>query len=38
MECELNGLKIKYEDDKLWAWRENKSKPSYWREMKGNIN
>jgi len=37
MECELNGLKIKYEDDKLWAWRELKTKPSYWFEIKGTI-
>jgi len=34
----LNGMKIKYESDKIWLWRENKSKPPYWRETKGTIN
>ena len=38
MECELNGLKIKYDDGKLWKWRELKSKPSYWWELKGTID
>jgi len=38
MECELNGRKIKYEDCKLYVWRELKSKPSYWYEAKGGIN
>ena len=41
MECELNGLKIKYEDDKLWAWREiwggYKLKTPHWVEMKGKA-
>ena len=38
MECELNGTRIKYEDGKLLKWRETKTKPSYWWELKGNIN
>jgi len=38
MDCELNGRKIKYEDGKIWLWRELKYKPSYWREAKGGIN
>ncbi len=38
MDCELNGRKIKYEDGKIWLWRENKYKPSYWREAKGCVN
>jgi len=38
MECELNGRKIKYEDGKLWAWRELKTKPSDWVEMKGCVH
>ena len=38
MNCELNGMKIKYEDGKVWTWRELKSKSSYWREMKGCVN
>ena len=38
MECELNGLKIKYEEGKIFVWRENKSKPSYWREAKGCVD
>ena len=38
MNCELNGMKIKYEDGKVWMWRENKTKPSYWFELKGTIN
>tara|TARA_R110002050_G_C8620374_1_gene487390 strand:+ start:96 stop:560 length:465 start_codon:yes stop_codon:yes gene_type:complete len=37
MDCELNGLKIKYEDRKIWLWRELKSKPSYWFELKGCL-
>ena len=41
MECELNGLKIKYEDGKLWAWREiwggYKLKTPHWVEMKGKA-
>jgi len=38
MECELNGRKIKYESGKIWLWRELKSKPSYWWELKGTID
>jgi hypothetical protein len=38
MICELNGMKIKYESGKVWMWRELKSKPSYWREMKGWLD
>ena len=38
MECEFNGRKIKYEEGKLWLWRELKSKPSYWLELKGWID
>ena len=34
----FNGRKIKYESDKIWLWRENKSKPSYWFELKGRVN
>ena len=34
----LNGMKIKYESDKVWVWRETKTKPPYWREAKGCIN
>tara|TARA_R110000796_G_C14467608_1_gene425198 strand:- start:55 stop:522 length:468 start_codon:yes stop_codon:yes gene_type:complete len=33
----LNGLKIKYEEGKIWKWRENKSKPSEWREIKVSV-
>ena len=33
----LNDRKIKYEDGKIWLWRELKSKPSYWLELKGTI-
>ena len=33
----LNGFKIKYEDGKIWKWRENKSKPSEWREIKVSV-
>ena len=38
MDCELNGMKIKYEDDKVWVLRETKTKPSYWFELKGYVN
>jgi len=38
MDCELNGLKIKYEEGKVWMWRELKTKPPYWREAKGCVN
>ena len=34
MNCELNGRKIKYEDGKLWLWKEIIYKPSYWFELK----
>ena len=34
----FNGRKIKYEEGKLWLWRELKSKPSYWYELKGTLN
>jgi len=38
MDCELNGRKIKYEDGKVWLWRELKYKHSYWCEAKGCVN
>ncbi len=38
MECELNGRLLKYESGKIWKWRELKSKPSYWWEVKGCVN
>ncbi len=34
----LNGMKIKYESNKVWVWREINYKPSYWREAKGAID
>ena len=34
----LNGMKIKYESDKIFMWRETKTKPSYWWELKGYVN
>ena len=34
----LNGMKIKYEDDKVWVLRETKTKPSYWFELKGSVD
>ena len=34
----LNDLKIKYDEGKLYVWRETKTKPSYWFELKGTIN
>ena len=37
MNCELNGMKIKYESAKVWVWREWKSKPPDWCEAKGTI-
>ena len=41
MNCELNGMKIKYEDGKVWMWREmwrkHKLKVPKWYEMKGTI-
>ena len=33
----LNGLKIKYDEGKIWVWREINYKPSYWREAKGCV-
>ena len=42
MNCELNGMKIKYEDGKLWMWREmwrkHKLNVPKWYEVKGAIN
>jgi hypothetical protein len=42
MDCELNGLKIKYDEGKMWAWREmwskHKLKNPYWFELKGCVN
>jgi len=38
MECELNGRLLKYEDGKLYVWRELKTKPSYWLEVKGSVD
>ena len=39
MECEVNGRKIKYEEGKLYVWREkqgkHKLKVPKWYEMKG---
>jgi len=37
MECELEGRTLKYEDEKLFIWRENKTRNSYWFELKGRI-
>tara|TARA_R110001592_G_scaffold313801_1_gene589277 strand:- start:168 stop:656 length:489 start_codon:yes stop_codon:yes gene_type:complete len=38
----LNGMKIKYEDGKVWTWREmmgkHKLKTPYWRELKGSVH
>ena len=38
MERELDGRKIKYEDGKIWLWREWRTKPSYWFEAKGCVD
>ena len=42
MECELNGSRIKYDDGKVWVWREMRGKQKLknpdWFELKGNIN
>ena len=42
MEVVLNGKKIKYEDGKLWKWREtsgsHKLKNPDWWELKGWVN
>lgn len=41
MECELNGKKLKYEDGKLYGWREMWGdkivKVPKWVELKGSI-
>ena len=41
MDCELNGMKIKYESDKVWVWREMRGKQKLknpdWREAKGGV-
>jgi len=38
----LNGLKIKYDEGKIFVWRErwgnHKLKNPYWYELKGNVN
>ena len=34
----LNGVKIKYDEGKIFVWRETKTKPSYWIELKGCVN
>ena len=42
MECELNGRKIKYEEGKLYVWREKqgnqKLKNPDWLELKGSVD
>ena len=38
MDCELNGRLLKYEDGKLYVWREINYKPSYWFELKGSVH
>jgi len=38
MERELNGRLLKYEDRKLYVWREINYKPSYWFELKGCVS
>tara|TARA_R110000822_G_C14996539_1_gene460281 strand:- start:60 stop:551 length:492 start_codon:yes stop_codon:yes gene_type:complete len=42
MERELYGRKFKYDEGKLWVWRERwgkrKLKNPYWYELKGKIN
>tara|TARA_R110001599_G_C11832056_1_gene618443 strand:+ start:34 stop:516 length:483 start_codon:yes stop_codon:yes gene_type:complete len=38
MERELYGRKFKYDEGKLWVWRETISKPPYWYELKGKFN
>jgi len=41
MDCELNGLKIKYESGKVWMWREKRGnqtlKNADWWELKGCL-
>jgi len=41
MECELYGRKIKYDEGKLWLWREKNANRilnnPYWFEWKGSI-
>ena len=34
----LNGVKIKYDEGKIFVWRETKTKPSYWVEVKGWVD
>ena len=38
MDREFNGKKIKYDEGNIWLWREMKTKPSEWRDLKGTIN
>tara|TARA_R110001592_G_scaffold342161_1_gene631834 strand:+ start:503 stop:982 length:480 start_codon:yes stop_codon:yes gene_type:complete len=42
MECELDGRLLKYEDGKLYVWREmwrkHKLKNPYWCEVKGSVD
>ena len=42
MECELNGSRIKYDDGKVWVWREMRGKQKLknpdWFELKGCDN
>ena len=42
MDCVLNGRKMKYEDGKIWLWREtlrNQTlKNPYWWELKGCVD
>ena len=42
MECELNGLLLKYESEKVWIWREKrgnqKLKNPDWFELKGCVD
>ena len=37
MERELDGRLLKYEEGKLYVWREMKTKHSYWFELKGCV-
>ena len=42
MDREFNGKKIKYDEGKLWLWREMRSKRKlknpYWYELKGCVD
>ena len=42
MECEFNGKKIKYEEGKIWLWRETSGNRTLnnpdWCELKGTIH